>query len=666
MRQVQLPRLRRAVLAMLAGATLACAPPPLAAQQRPAPTPAPTPAPPSAPAPARDTIPRTGRDTVLVPIPPEAQGRDSLPDKATHDSVPADSLRPAPNFPAWPEPPSGSWQGTWTLTQADLQHYHGLSIVELLERVPGVLAIRTGSLGQPLALSAFALGGGRTRVFLDGYELLPISTGVFDLQQVQSVDLQAVRVERALAGMRIDITTFRQSDRRPVAIVEAADGDFATRVLRGFFTRAVGTRDEIQGTFDLASTGGYARQGPFNVTTFGARWSHLFGADRGIQLEYRRQNLDRDQPENARSSVVLPFEESSDRSDLILRGRTRLGSRLWLDAFAGRTRREPASGDSATLGGSASQFGGRAALVSSFGTLNGEARVVRGDGSTYSPSATDLSVRLDLTPLSWLAATGQARSFTLGGEVGVETEASARIGPAAGFTAFATLSAGKRPVLFARDSVLTRRTFAGLGTEAGGTVSDTSLVFGARTGSLTGLRLGGEWTRGSLVAGAAALRVDPAQVAGFGLGFDAAGEPAPGAASNGVEAYASIPLYPNGIRLDGWYVKLQDTGGRAYLPRDFGAGSLQYHRVFFTGNLEPTARLEAVVRGPGLVADSTGAFTTTPRYAIVNFFLQVRIIDVQVFVRAANLLNRRDAVDVTGYPLPGAIALYGFRWYFRN
>jgi hypothetical protein len=657
MRRVHLLKLRR-LLPLLAGAALACAAPAaIAAQQTP---------PAAPPQPRADTVPRARKDTVLVAIPPAAQGKDSLPDRATHDSVPADSLRPAPNFPQFPEPPSGSWQGVWSLTQADLQRYQGMSLAELLERVPGVLVLRTGSYGQPAAVSSYALGGGRTRVYLDGYELLPISTGIFDIQQLQSVDLQALRVERSPAGLRIDVTTFRQPDLRPLAIVEAADGDYASRLLRGFFTRAAGSRNLFQGTFDLASTGGFARQGPFSVTTFGARWSHLFGTDRGVQLEYRRQNLDRDQPENARSSLVLPFEESTNRTDLILRGRARVGSRLWLDAFAGRTSRLRAASDSSTLEGRANQFGGRMALVSSFGNISGEARLVRGADSTFTLNSTDLTARIDLAPLPWLAATGTARSFTLGDEVGVETEASARIGPAAGFTAFATIAAGKRPVVFARDSVITQSTFAGLGTEAGGMQADTSLSFGARSGSLTGLRLGGELARGSLMLGAAAVRLDPSQVARFGMGFDAVGEPVAGAASNGVEAYVSTPLWPRGIRLDGYYVKLQSTGNRPYLPSDFGAGSLQYHHVFFTGNLEPTARLEAVVHGPALLADTSGAFVNTRRYAVFNFFLQIRIIDVQVFLRAENLANNRAAGDVFGFPRPGYIAMYGFRWYFRN
>jgi hypothetical protein len=652
----------RPLHAALAGAVLACAPALRAAAQQQPPA-------------ARDTIPRprtdtlrVRHDTVTVPIPPEAQAHDTLPDKAARDSVPADSARAAPNFPTWPAPPSGSWSGSWTLTRADLDRYHGLSLLELLERVPGILILRTGSFGQPAALSQAALGGGRLRVFLDGYELLPISYGTFDVQQIALADLESVRLERGPAGIRLDVNTFRLSDRRPYAQVEAGDGDFSTRTLRGFFARVFGGGGVFQGTYDLEDTGGFARRQPFTSTTFGARYSRAFGPDRGVELEYRRVSVDRDQGGTGTApGSGFDFPESTDRSDLILRGRARLAGGLWVDAFAGRSRREPAGADSTTVGGAATQVGGRAALTVPLGDLSAEARLVRGSEHTFSPDETDLQARADLHPLPWLAATGQVRSLTLAGVTGLETEASARVGPAAGFTFFGTLAAGKRPVRFGTDSTITRRTFGGLGGGTPAEVVDSVVTFGTRTESLTGLRAGAEWNHGTLLLGGALVRLDPEQVASFGLGFDSIPTPVGGAATNGVEGYASLPLLFRWLRFDGWYTRLSGTADRPYLPLDYGAGSVQYHNTFFTGNLEPTARMEAVVRGPAAVPDGAGGFAArTPRYAMFNFFLQIRIIDVRVFLRAENLLNRRTAVDVPPYFLPGTRTTYGFRWFFRN
>jgi hypothetical protein len=652
----------------LAAAALACAlAAPAAAQQPTARDTIPRTRRDTVPRPRRDTVPGR-RDTLAVPIPPEEQAHDTLPDKAARDSVLPDSARPAPNFPAWPEPPSGAWSGSWTLTRADLQHYQGLSLLELLERVPGILILRTGSFGQPAALSQAALGGGRMRVFLDGYELLPVSYGTFDVQQIALADLQSLRVERGPAGIRLDLSTFRLEDRRPYAQVEAGDGDFSTRTLRGFFARVFGGGGVFQGTYDLEDTGGFARVQPFTSTTFGARYSRALGADRGFQVEYRRMSVDRDQSTTrGAAGSGFNFPESSDRTDLILRGRARLAGGLWLDAFAGRTRRQPAGSDSVTIGGSASQFGGRAALTVPMGDLSAEARLVRGDEHTFSPDERDLQARADLHPLPWLAATGQVRSLTLAGVTGLETEASARVGPAAGFTFFGTLAAGKRPIRFARDSAFTRRTFGGLGGGTPTSVTDTARVFATTTESLTGLRAGGEWSHGTMLLGGALVRLDPEQVASFGLGFDSLQAPVGGAATTGVEGYASIPLLFPWLRFDGWYTRLKDPADRPFLPQDYGAGSVQYHNTFFTGNLEPTARVEAVVRGPAAIPDESGGFTArTQRYALFNFFLQIRVIDVRIFMRAENLLSRRTTVDVPPYFLPGTRTIYGFRWFFRN
>jgi hypothetical protein len=654
--------------AALAAAALFCAaasvPCPARAQQQPLPAPRDT-----LPRPRRDTIPGR-RDTLTVPIPPEQQAHDTLPDKSARDSVPADSARPAPNFPTWPEPPSGSWSGSWTLTRADLDHYQGMSLLELLERVPGILVLRTGTVGQPAAISQAALGGGRLRVFMDGYELLPISYGTVDVQQISLADLQSLRVERGPAGIRVDVSTFRLEDRRPFAQVEAGDGDFSSRTLRGFFARVFGGGSVFQGTYDLEDTGGFARVQPFTSTTFGARYSRTFGPDRGVQIEYRRVSVDRDEIGTGAATGtgnIFSFPESTDRTDLVLRGRARLAGGLWVDAFAGRSRREPAGTDSVTIGGAATQLGGRAALTVPLGDLSAEARLVRGDDRTFSPDETDLQARADLHPLPWLAASGQVRSLTLAGVTGLETEASARVGPAAGFTFFGTLAAGKRPVRWVRDSTFTRRTFGGLGGGTPAEVAESTHVFGTATESLTGLRLGGEWNHGTILLGGAAVRLDPEQVASFGLGFDSIPRPVGGAATDGVEAYASLPLYFHWLRFDGWYTRLNDTADRPYLPLDYGSGSVQYHNTFFTGNLEPTARIEGVVRGPAAVPDQAGGFTArTQRYALFNFFLQIRIIDVRVFVRAENLLSRRTAVDVPPYFLPGTRTIYGFRWFFRN
>ena len=609
----------------------------------------------------------TRRDTAAVAIPPEAQAADTLPDRAGQDSVPADSTIPAPNFPVYPRGRGGGggWSGTWTWSRQELSYYHGLGLLELLERVPGLLVTRTGGFGMPAGVAAYGLGGGRLRVFLDGWEMQPLGSATLDLQQIALTDLDEIRVQRGLAETRIDLTTFRLPDRRPFAQIEAGDGDFNTRILRGYFARALGGRDVVQGLFDLTDTDGFRRREPYSATTYGARWSHTFGEGQALQLEYRRLAEDRG------SESFPQFLEIVDRSDLVLRGAWRFGA-LELHGVAGRSSRVQGGADTLAFEGEGTQLGVTAAYTLPIGTVTGEARTFRGGEGGFAPSATELSARGDFALAPAIGVAAEVRSLSRGGVTGLETEASARFTPLGGLSLFGSVSAGTRGIPFARDSLIQRRTFGGLWRPVGVDTlqTDTAVAFGIAESKLNGFRAGAEWSRGSALVGAALVRTDVDRLASFGLAWDAGlrTDTLAMGAVTAFEAYANAPLVWDWLRVDGWYARVQEAGGRPYLPQDFGRVALEYHDVFLTGNLEPTVRLEALVRGPSPTLGAAGrAFdATTQRYAIFNFFLQIRILDVRAFLLAENLLNRNTAIDITGRPLPGARTMYGVRWFFRN
>ncbi|HET6229150.1 MAG TPA: TonB-dependent receptor plug domain-containing protein [Longimicrobiaceae bacterium] len=620
----------------------------------------------------RDTVPRArrdslpaGRDTAAVRIPGEARANDTLPDKAAHDTVPADSTLPAPNLPEYRRRGGGSWSGVWTWEKRDLDYFHGLSLLDLLERVPGVSVTRSGDFGQPAGVSAYALGGGRLRIYMNGFEIVPLGTGTLDPQQIALVDVETVRVERELTGIRVDITTYRLEDRRAFAQIEAADGDFSTRILRGFFARPIGASNVVEAGYDVVSTSGFLRRSQYSASTAVARFSHLFAPDRGVEIEYRSGKFDR-----GTNSTALTFPLSADRADLILRGRARLPGNLMLDAQVGRTTLKPAPSDSVTPSESQVQASARATLTLPVATLQGEARLFRA-GHGYAGDGAELSLRADAGLSKFVAATGELRSVTSQGTTGLEMEGGVRVGPFAGFSAFGSVAAGKRPLTYTADSVRTRLTFGGLGGVVPSTVVDTIVGFRTTSGSINAARVGAEWSRGTALVGAAAVRTDADQVVPFGLGFDPGLAPVQAGAVNSIEAYASVPIYFQWARLDGWYSRTADTGGRPFLPVDRARAGITFHKVFYTGNLEPTARVEALVRGPAttLGVDSQGRLDysgQTQRYALFNFYLQIRIIDVRLFLQTENLIGRRTAADIPGLFLPGTRNMYGFRWFFRN
>jgi hypothetical protein len=499
-------------------------------------------------------------------------------------------------------------------------------------------------------------------VFLDGWEMRALNGASFDLQRIPLVDVTALRVERDLNEVRVEISTFRLPDARAFALIEGADGDFNSRVLRGYFSRPLGRRFMMQAGLDLSQSAGFRRLDPFSINTLMGRLSYQFRPDLGLQLDYRRSAIDTEQE----VGTAIFLQESLDRTELILRGRGRFLNRLWVDAGIGQSRESPAGADSINADVSSIQGFGRATMDIGIGNVSGAFRLHRGDEGSYAPNASELSARAVVTPLPSLTARGEVRLRTLGGEAGTETDAMVRAGPFAGVSLFGQIGAGVRPIPFLADTALSLRTFGGLSGRPPLEVPDTAGVIRIASPTLAGLRAGAELARGPYQIGAAFVAHDVESVAPYGLSFDQADGLSDGGAVTALEGYASVPVYWRTLRFDGWFVRPLDTQTRRYLPAYFGRGALEFRNVYRDGNLEPLFRVEALGRGRSTLPGATEETTAlTPRYAVVNFFVQIRIVDVRVFYRLDNAFGG-DGFDIPGTQIAGSRALYGVRWFFRN
>jgi hypothetical protein len=643
-----------AARALLAGLLLAAAPAALAAQNPPArPDTVPRPAP-------RDTVRLEGRDTATFRVPRETLPADTLPQRG--DTARVDSIVPAPLFPAWPQPDSaGFWQGTWSWDQAALGRFHGLSLLDLLRTIPGVTITRGGGYGQPAGVAPWGLGGGRTRFFYDGWEVDPLASATLDLQEISLAELEGVRVERRLNEIRVELLPFRLPDRRSYSQIELGTGDPNTRLLRGLFGAALGARQTLTLAFDIADTEGLARRQPFAVSNGFVRWGYRFNPRAGVQVEYRTTEVARED---------TAFTEDADRQALWVRGRWLPTPGLALEAMGGRNWRVPSERDRFPDRQSSYQGALRALLQGRAGWVEGVARLRGQDEGAFAVPGTELEGRAGLRAGGLLEVQGGAR-VTVGDEPGTEFQGSVRAGPFGGFSVFGSATAGTRGVsLITRDSVATYVPQFPLVLR-----SDTFPLFGSVAPSLSGFRAGAEWARPGVVAGASLVVLDQDVAAPFGLRLDEdIGRATPAEASTGVEAYVSLPLFRPWLRLDGWYTRWTDTGGRPYLPEDEGRAALEFHDLFYTGNLEPTIRFEMVRRGSALTprpepvppGDEPVAPVASEAYTLFNAFVQIRVIDVRVFVVVENVFNLRGAADIPGRPFPGARAIYGIRWYFRN
>ncbi|CAN5635248.1 hypothetical protein BH23GEM5_BH23GEM5_08560 [soil metagenome] len=612
------------------------------------------------------------QDTIRVPIPREQLPPDTFVNREARDTVPADSILPAPNLPDFIRPAAGGWwNATYEWSGAELQRFSGVSLLELLERVPGLVVTRAGAFGRPAGVAAFGRGGGRLRVFRDGYELDALSAADFDLQQIPLAGLAAVRVERRLTESRIELTSFRQRDRRPFSEIEAGTGDPQTRFLRGLYAQTVGGATTFLGAFDVADTEGFRRVDAFGVNSLVARLSRLISPRTGLEVEYRQTGVDRFGP---------PFPEVAVRREALLRGRTQPAPAFTLEGWAGRAARTPGAGDSLGVELQSAQVGARAGFQQALLGVEGSARARFGEGG-YTGPGVELAARADFRPIPALAATGAVRSSSIRGVTGVEFDGSARLALFGGFSVFGSLAVGERPVPFLADQTAQREGVR-LRTERLRLHVDTALIatrepdFPVITSQSSAARAGAEWEYRGASAGADLVTTAATTWVPFGPAFDVRGTPRRADPVAGIEGYASLPVpvlrvpFLRSARLDAWYSRWQEVGEASFfpaeppfLPMDQARASLQFHEVFREGNFEPTFRVEVVRRG-----ESFGpAGPVNAPYTLVSAFLQLRILDVRIFGIAQNVTAEREAADIAGLDLPPIpYFYYGVRWFFRN
>lgn len=594
-------------------------------------------------------------DTVTVPVPPQATTSDSLP----VDTAAVDSFRAIRPFPDFPRGGRRGWGGNVReFGPEELLGYHSLSLLQLLERVPGLGVLRVGNFGAPAGITTLGGGGSRVRVFLDGFEIDPLGFTTHDLQQIALGDLERVRVERRFDGIRIDLTPMKLPGPRPLSGIEAATGAYDSKMLRALLIRGVGGSTLLTAGYDQASSQGVGFEDPFSFSSGRARLSYDLGSGTVLQAEYRSENA---------KSRERGASLDANRTTTLLRARSEPLPGLMLDGMIGRTTRTPESVDSldATLG--TTQGALRAAL--DLGRIWAEGSVrARSRGDELGLPARELEGRGGVLLLPWVSVEGEARTGEVLGAAGTRGSATARLGPLFGLSGFTMIGFGDQPLVTVRDTTLYLPVADTVDAPIEAHVEPR---FSARAASAGGTRIGAEWGLPRGVIGVAGVLLPDGYSAPFGFRrLDRGREPIEVGEARGVEVYASlpVPLTRDFLRLEGWYSRWQELGGRPYLPEDEGRVALQAHGIFFAGDLEPTLRVEVLRRGSMLIPGDAPEVPMTPTaaYSLANLQLEIRILDVRAFFVFDNVTNIRTAADFPDRYLPGALFYYGLRWTFRN
>lgn len=620
---------------------------------------------------------------------------DTMPpaDTAAVDSLAADSLAPVPDslaadsflaadsladslvvqlFPELPDPSRGGWAtGVWEWDREALLANQALSLAQLLDQIPGTVALRGGDFGTPNIVTAFGGGGGRVRLYIDGFEMVPLRAGAPDLAQVGLAGFQRVRVRRSTDGLRVELTSIEVDDPRPYSLLEVGTGDLQTNMLRATFSHPFSLGGSLAFTLDRLDTEGTGRREPGATTGGWLRYSRHLGSRVSLRGELRRISASRP------SALYTPAQHG--RSDWNLRARANPLPGVTAEVFTGRSSTtapvDESNPDSAVASFSRRQTGIRLAAEHALGERVGvwtTGRWASMGGDAWPEQTLEVAagvhtflggVEGDWSREKWLGEDLSLRSLR------------AWTAPLLGLSFFGETRDGATgvPFLSPRDTIPEIPRPAPL------------VSFATERNST---RVGAQFAWRGLSLGAARVELEQDRLTPFGFPMDSAGVVQEGGRRSGIEASARVPLYFNGLYAGVSYqVWDKDAPDWRYLPEESWNGQLGYHRTFLaTENFEIWTEIGVEGREPMVVpfmapedpggelpgeADPAGAtavpgFLTVPYHQSWYFRLQLRVLTFHLFVLTENFTAERELQDFPDRFLPGGRSIYGMKWTLWN
>ncbi|HET9949970.1 MAG TPA: Plug domain-containing protein [Longimicrobiales bacterium] len=571
---------------------------------------------------------------------------------AEGDTVPpADTI--FHNLPRLERPiPPGFAPGVWTWTREDIMARGANTLAELLADVPGLVALRGGDYGAPLAVSALGGGGGGVRILRDGFELVPLEGGVVDLQRVGLGGIEEVRLERHGIEMLVELTSYRYTDGRPFTLVEAGTGQLDTNVFRGTYADPTALLGSLAFSLERVDTRGWGQNEGGNRTGWWLRYQLHAGDRAGLAVDLRRMSSE---------TEVSQYAAGATRTDVTVRGRWEVLDGVSLEAYTGRSEHEvdddrPAYGFE---GGRRAQHGVRLGLAHGGAWVRGAFRLYPDDD--LPSQRIDGAAGYDGSRFGAWATVRRAR--WAGSPVG-SGGGGGWIGPIAGITAFGsyesgTLAARAGPVLDERPPAVPPFAPPAPSTGPAFDVAERSL-----------LRLGGQLSLFGVDVAGAWLRLETDAQLPLQTELDRGAVPAAGADRTGLEAWASLPTPWRSLRLEGSYQRW-DTPG-PYLPEELYQAGFVFHRTYLeSGNFELSWSFGVRGHDPMLVFladDGSGApgLAQQPFYQSWYGTVQARILTVRLFLGWENITRRRNLQDFPGRVLPIMRSFFGLHWDLWN
>ena len=618
-----------------------------------------------------DTLPPP--DTAQVV--PETEGARGDTVQAAPDSAAADSIMPIDTFPAFPGArDTGFPAAVWEWDREDLLSNRALTLTELLLQIPGVIALRGGDYGTPNTAFAFGAVAGRTRVFLDGFELTALEAASPDLSRMGLAALERIRVERDGTGLRIEIETHQPLDPVPTTLIEVGTGDLRTNLLRADFAHPNTLGGALTFSLDRIDTRGPGLEEQGARTGYGLRYGIHKGDRGGLVFSLRGYTAD---------SELEEYFPSTSRSDWHVRGRWALTPDLIVDGFWGRSSYEvnPDDGEFG-LAVDRSQAGLRLGWESGPLSASTASRLFgSGDGDGIPDYAVEGRVGLDLPRFLNLEARGERTGWS--SESTTDYTVRASTGSLFGLRAFGSYSDGTRGLPYAgpleqyrRDRVVRDSLQAVADTAQNPpVVPELPPPPRLRLTERTSWRVGGAFEWRGISASGAYMKVEADSLHPTGLQFDADGPVLAGGSRTGYEVQVGLPL-GKGFRVDAAYQSWEEDW--PYMPAATWDGEISYHGIFKpTGNLEVWGAVGVMGRDPMTLRladpepdvvpeDGSTPLLSVPFHQEWYGFLQIRVVTVSIFLRWENLAGKDDNLDFPGRALPRFRTIYGVRWVLEN
>ena len=618
-----------------------------------------------------DTIIQNG-DTIVVPA----------------DTVPAEEVVEVRNLPMFARPVPPGWQtGVWEWDRDEIQASRAVTLTELLEEVPGVLAIRGGDHGNPTAVMATGLGPGRVRIFVDGAELAPLDGGVVDLSRVGVVGLDRVRVERRPGELRIELLGMQFVDPRAYSLLEVGTGDLQTNIFRGTFAHPDALGGNVLLALDRVDTDGPVREEPGAAYGVHLRHTLLHSERGGVAWAVRRMT--------SRRTPEFYQPEDVNRTDWTLRARYELWNGGVSEAFYHRSSlgvnpdRDGEGADTLITADARSQAGVRMLVDRGAWWAETELRVQGGPGWPGNVQTLRGGALLG----DWIGVSVGVERQGWNGAAGTNAHGRIWSAPFLGISLFAEGESGSRAIPGFVPAPIPEEDEDAEDDENAESEDDQEepdqeeeegdeepeeeleVAVPPRFGEMTGLRAGAEFRRGDLFLGAAVLSVDPDSLHPTGLPLDRDGLSMAAGRRTGVELSGRIPLSPilEGLSLY-WDTQLWEEAPQdwRYTPDRTWDVRLRFHDVFFeTRNLE--VWVDVGMRGrDGMAVPLADPDQAEPVMATVPLNqswygrLQIRVVSAKIFVHWDNFTFRDNNQDLPGRVLPQTRAMYGVKWTLWN